>query len=41
MRIRIAAIVAKEPPTPQEDANWDPEDARYSSIRWLPATALL
>ena len=32
------AILAKEPPDPREDPDWDAEDARYSSIRWLPAT---
>jgi hypothetical protein len=32
------AILAKEPPSPQEDPDWDAEDARYSSIRWLPST---
>ncbi len=32
------AILAGEPPTPQEDPDWDPEDARISSIRWLPST---
>lgn len=32
------AILAKEPPTEREDPDWDPEDARYSSIRWLPST---
>lgn len=32
------AILGKEPPTPQEDPDWDAEDARYSSIRWLPST---
>jgi hypothetical protein len=31
------AIVAKDAPTPQQDPDWDAEDARYSSIRWLPA----
>lgn len=31
-------IVAKDAPTPQEDPNWSPEDARYSLIRWLPST---
>ncbi|MCH7572322.1 MAG: zinc-dependent metalloprotease [Planctomycetes bacterium] len=31
------AIMGKYPPDPQEDPDWDPEDARYSSIRWLPA----
>ena len=30
-------IVAKYAPTEQEDPNWDPEDARISTIRWLPA----
>ena len=28
----------RTPPLPQEDPDWDPEDARYSSIRWLPST---
>ncbi len=28
------AIVAKDAPTEKEDPNWDPEDARYSVIRW-------
>src|SRR5689334_2682804 len=32
------AIIAKEAPTKQEDPNWDPEDARYSCIRYLPST---
>jgi Met-zincin/Domain of unknown function (DUF5117)/Domain of unknown function (DUF5118) len=32
------AIIAKDAPTPREDADWDAEDARFSSIRWLPAT---
>lgn len=32
------AIVAREAPTPQQDPTWDPEDARYSVIRWLPST---
>ena len=32
------AILGKEPPTAQEDPDWDAEDARYSSIRWLPST---
>jgi len=32
------AIVAKDPPSPQEDPNWSPEDARYSVVRWLPST---
>jgi len=33
-----AAILAKEPPSPREDPDWDAEDARYSTIRWLPST---
>ena len=28
------AIIAKDAPTEQEDPTWDPEDARYSVIRW-------
>ena len=32
------AIIAKEAPSAREDPDWDAEDARYSSIRWLPAT---
>ena len=32
------AILAKDAPSPQEDPDWDAEDARYSSIRWLPST---
>jgi hypothetical protein len=31
------AILAKEPPSEREDPDWDAEDARYSSIRWLPS----
>jgi hypothetical protein len=31
------AILAKDAPTPAEDPDWDAEDARYSTIRWLPA----
>lgn len=29
------AIIAMDPPTPEEDPEWDPEDARYSVIRYL------
>jgi hypothetical protein len=29
------AIVCKDPPTRAEDPDWDPEDARYSVIRWV------
>jgi len=32
------AILAKDAPSPQEDPDWDAEDARISSIRWLPST---
>jgi hypothetical protein len=32
------AIIAKDAPTPREDPDWDAEDARYSTLRWLPAT---
>ena len=32
------AILAKDPPTAAEDPDWDAEDSRYSSIRWLPST---
>jgi hypothetical protein len=32
------AVVAREAPTPEEDPDWSPEDARYSVIRWLPST---
>jgi hypothetical protein len=32
------AILAMDPPTPQEDPDWAPEDARYSVVRWLPST---
>jgi hypothetical protein len=32
------AILAKDPPSLREDPDWDAEDARYSSIRWLPST---
>ncbi len=29
------AIVCKNAPTKEQDPNWDPEDARYSVIRWV------
>ncbi len=32
------AIIAKDAPTPREDPDWDAEDARFSTIRWLPST---
>lgn len=31
------AIICKDAPTLQEDPTWDPEDARYSVIRWAPS----
>ena len=31
-------IVAREAPSPEQDPEWSPEDARYSVIRWLPST---
>ena len=31
------AIIAKEAPSKAEDPDWDPEDARYSVIRYLPS----
>jgi hypothetical protein len=32
------AIIAKLAPTPQQDPDFSPEDARYSVTRWLPST---
>lgn len=32
------AIIAKMAPSAKEDPDFDPEDARYSVIRWLPST---
>lgn len=29
------AIIAKDPPTPEEDPGWSPEDIRYSVVRYL------
>ena len=29
------AIIAKEPPTPEEDPDWSPEDIRYSVIHYI------
>lgn len=31
-------IVARIAPSPAEDPDWSPEDARYSVIRWLPSS---
>jgi hypothetical protein len=30
------AIVARQAPSPAEDPDWSPEDARYNVIRWVP-----
>jgi hypothetical protein len=32
------AIIGKYAPSAEEDPDWDAEDARYSTIRWLPST---
>lgn len=32
------AIVGKYAPTEEEDPNWDAEDIRHSTVRWLPST---
>jgi hypothetical protein len=32
------AIIAKDPPTPQEDPDFNPEDVRYSVIRYVAST---
>ncbi|MFZ5624110.1 MAG: zinc-dependent metalloprotease [Gemmatimonadota bacterium] len=32
------AIIAKDPPSPAEDPDWDPEDVRYSVVRWTAST---
>jgi len=32
------AIIARDAPSKEEDPYWDPEDARYSVIRYLPST---
>ena len=29
------AIIAKDAPTPEQDPEYDPEDARYNTIRWI------
>lgn len=30
------AIIARNAPSPSEDPDWSPEDARYNVIRWVP-----
>ena len=32
------AIIARDPPSPEEDPEFSPEDVRYSVIRYLPST---
>lgn len=32
------AIIAKEAPTPEEDPDWNPEDIRHSTVRWVTST---
>lgn len=34
------AIIAKDPPTIEEDPNWSPEDVRYSVVRYLASSTL-
>jgi hypothetical protein len=31
------AIIARRAPTPEEDPGWDPEDVRFSVVRWTPS----
>lgn len=32
------AIIAKDPPSPEEDPDFNPEDARYSTVRYIAST---
>ncbi len=32
------AVRALDPPSPEEDPDWDPEDVRYSVVRWSAST---
>jgi hypothetical protein len=32
------AIIGKYAPDPRQDPDWDPEDARFSAVRWLPSS---
>ena len=34
------AIIAKDPPTKEEDPDWSPEDIRYSVVRYLASPSL-
>lgn len=31
-------IVAMDPPSPEQDPEWSPEDIRHTMVRWLPST---
>ncbi len=31
-------IVSANPPSPQQDPDWSPEDIRHTLVRWLPST---
>ena len=31
-------IVPADPPSPEQDTDWSPEDVRHTMIRWLPST---
>jgi hypothetical protein len=35
------AIIAKDPPTKEEDPDFSPEDMRYSVIRYVASTQLV
>ncbi|MEM7657169.1 MAG: zinc-dependent metalloprotease, partial [Bacteroidota bacterium] len=32
------AIIAADPPSPEEDPDWSPEDVRYSVVRYIPTS---
>ncbi|HEX2723874.1 MAG TPA: DUF5117 domain-containing protein, partial [Gemmatimonadaceae bacterium] len=32
------AIIARDPPSTKDDPDWDPEDIRYSVVRWAAST---
>ena len=32
------AIIARDAPSPEQDPDWDPEDSRYSVVRWTAST---
>jgi len=32
------AIEARDPPSPEEDPDWSPEDVRHSTVRWAAST---